>query len=80
MNYENFFKDIFEAMPDYSKIVSLIFLFQNDKELLRKVGFSERDNNRSKLEFKNILIEEHEEFSGYVKKLEESIVERFLNK
>ena len=51
MNYENCFKDLFESIPDYRKIVLLMFLIQNDKNLLREVGFSERDINRLKLEF-----------------------------
>ena len=42
MNYENSFKDIFESIPDYRKIVLLIFLIQNDKKFLKEIGFSER--------------------------------------
>ena len=49
MNYENYFKDMFESIPDYRKIVLLIFLIQNDKELLFEIGFNERDINRLNL-------------------------------
>ena len=80
MKYENFFKDSFESIPHYKKIVFFLFLFQNDKDFLREVGFSESDFNRLNLEFKNILMEEHEEYLEYVKDLEDSFVERFLNK
>ena len=76
----NYFTDMFESIPDYRKIVIIIFLFQSSKEFLREVGFSERDINHLNLEFKNILIQNHEEYLDYVKNLEESIVERFLNK
>ena len=38
--------DLFESIPDYRKIVSLIFLFQNDKDLIREIGFSKRDMNQ----------------------------------
>ena len=31
MNYENYFRDMFESITDYRKIVLLIFLIQNDK-------------------------------------------------
>ena len=31
MNYENYFKDMFESITYYRKIVLLIFLIQNDK-------------------------------------------------
>ena len=79
MDYVNYFKDLFESVPDYRKNVLLINLFQNDKDLLREVGFNERDINRLKLEFKNILIEEHEEYLDYIKNEEESIIEKILN-
>ena len=63
----NYFKDMFESIRDYRKIVLLIFLIQNDKNLLHEVGFSERDINRLNLEFKNILIEQNEEYLDYIK-------------
>ena len=80
MNYENYFKDIFESIPDYRKFVFLIFIFQIDKKLLREIGFSEHDISCSNLEFKNILIEQHEEYLNCVKNEEESIIESFLIK
>ena len=51
MNNSNYFKDIFESITDYRKIVKLLFLIQNDKYLLREVGFSERDINRLNKKF-----------------------------
>ena len=33
MNIENFFRDIFESIPDYRKIVLLKCSIQNDKNL-----------------------------------------------
>ena len=41
MKYEFHFKDISESIPDYRKIVLSIILFENDKHLLKEVGFSE---------------------------------------
>ena len=79
MNNSNHFKDIFESIPDYRKIVLLIFLIQNDKNLLNEIGFSKADINRLNLEFKNILIEELEDYLSYIKNEEESILEKFLN-
>ena len=49
MNYENYFKDLFESIHDYKKILLLRFLIQNDKNLLHEVGFSQRDINRLNL-------------------------------
>ena len=69
-----------ESIPDYRKIVLLIYLIQNDKNLLKEIGFSKKDINYLNFQFKNILIEEHENFLDYIKDQEESILERFLNK
>ena len=80
MNYENYFKDIFESIADYRKIILLIFLIQNDKNLLKEIGFSEYDIIRFKLQCKNVLIEEHKNYLDYVKDQEESILEKILNK
>ena len=80
MNNTNYFKGLFESIPDYRKIVFLLFLIKNDKDLLREVGFSEREINRLNLEFKNFLIDQHEKYLDYIKNEEESIIERFLNK
>ena len=80
MNNANYFKDIFESIHDYRKIVLLIFLIQNDKNLLKEIGFSKNDINLLNLEFKNILLEEFEDYLSYIKNDEESIIERILNK
>ena len=61
-------------------MVILIVLFQNNKNLLLGVGFSEHDINRLNLEFENILIQQFEEYLDFVKNGEESIIEMFLNK
>ena len=39
MNNSKYFRDIFESITDYRKIVLLIFLIQNDKNLLKEIGF-----------------------------------------
>ena len=80
MYYENYFKDLFESIHEYKKIVLLIFLIQNDKNLLHEVGFSQRDINRLSIEFENILLEEFEEYLSYIKNQEKSIIEKILNK
>ena len=82
MNHDNsnFFKNILESITDYRKIVLIIFLIQNDENLLKEIGFSKNDNNQLDLEFKKILLEEFETFLDYIKDQEESILEKFLNK
>ena len=79
MNYENYFQDLFQYIPNYRKIVLLIFLIQTDKNLLQEIGFSENDINRLNLEFKNKLIEQFDEYLDYIKNEEESLLEKFLD-
>ena len=79
MNNSNYFKDIYKSIPDYRKIVVIIFLIQNDKSLLIEIGFSKADINSLNLVFKNILLEEYEVYLDYMKNQEESVIERFLN-
>ena len=50
----NCFKDIFESIHDYKKIVLLILLIQNDKNLIKEIGLSKNDINLLNLEFKKI--------------------------
>ena len=71
-----YFKDLFDSISEYRKIVLLMFLIENDKDLLLEIGFTERDNNPLRLEFKNFLIEEHVNYLDYVKNEEESIFEK----
>ena len=78
MNNADYFKDIFESIHDYRKTVLLIFLIQNDINLLKEIGFSKNDINLLNLEFKNILLEEFEDYLDYIKDQEESILEKFL--
>ena len=80
MNYENYSKDIFKSIHDYKKIVLLIFLIQNDKNLLKVIGFSKDDINQLSIELKNVLLEEFEDYLSYIKNEEESILEKILNK
>ena len=62
MDNINYLKDKFESIIDYKKIVLLIFLIQNDINLLNEIRFSKNDINQLNLEFKNILIEQNEDF------------------
>ena len=78
--YMKYFKDLFQSVPDYRKIVLIIFLIQNDKNLLKETGFSKSDINLLNLEFKNILLEQHEEYLDFVENQDESILEKFLYK
>ena len=80
MDNVNYFKDFFESIHDYKRIVLLIFLIQNDKNLLKEIGFSKNDINLLNNEFKKFLLEEFEEYLSYIKNKEESLLEKFSNK
>ena len=80
MNFASYFRDLFESIEDYRKIVLLLFAIQNGKNLLYGIGFSERDVNHLKLKLEKISIEQHEEYLDYIKNEEESTIEKILNK
>ena len=80
MNNSNYFKEIFKSIPDFRKLVLLIFLIQNDENLLKEIGFSKNYINNLNSEFKNILLEEYENYLYFIKNEEESIKEKILNK
>ena len=67
MNNTNYFKDLFESICEYRKIVLIIFLIQNDDNSLKEIGFSKNDINRLNLECKNILLDQFEEYLSYKK-------------
>ena len=46
INKSNYFKVLFESIPDYRKIVLLMFLIKNDNDLLTECGFLKDDINR----------------------------------
>ena len=66
MDYVNYFKDLFESVPDFRKKVLLMLLIKNDEHLLKECGFLKSDINRLNLEFKNILMEQNEEYLEYI--------------
>ena len=67
MKYGNYFKDMIESIPDYSKIVLLIFLIKNHVDILEDCGFLKSDNNCLSLEFKKKLLEQNVENLEYIK-------------
>ena len=44
---------MFESIPDYKKIVLIMFLNKNDFDLLNEFGYVKIDNIRLCIEFKN---------------------------
>ena len=80
MNNTNYFKDLFESIPDYKKIVLLMFIIKNDVNFLYECEYLKTDIKFLYKEFKNILLELNEDYLDNIKNQEESILEKFLNK
>ena len=80
MDNVNYFKDLFESIPDYKTIVLLMFLIKNDVNFLYEFGFLKGDINLLYKEFKNILLDLNQDYLDYIENEEESINEKVLNK
>ena len=80
MNKINFFTDLFESIPDYKKIVFVIFLIKNVVNFFYECGFLKGDINFLYKEFKNSLLELNEDYLDHIKNQEESTLEKFLNR
>ena len=74
-----YFRDLFESVPDYWKIVILRFLLENDVDILNECGFLKKYINCLCSEFKNILMERYQHYLKYNKNEEESIIKQTLN-
>ena len=48
----NYFEDTFRSVPDHRKIVLILFLTENDVEVLHEYGFLKNENVRLCLDFK----------------------------
>ena len=80
MDNVNYSKDLFESIPDYKKIVLLMFFFKIDVSFLYECGFLKGVNKFLYKEFKNILLELNEDYLDHIKNQKESITEKILNK
>ena len=80
MNNVNYFEDLFESIPDYKKIVLLMFLIKNDVNFLYECGFLKGDINFLSKKLKIYLLELNEDYLDHIKNQEESVLEKFLNK
>ena len=59
-------------------IVLLLFLIKNETNLLTECGFLKDDINRLCSEFKNILIEQNEEYLEYIENEKEFLIDKFF--
>ena len=80
MDHVYCFKNSFESIPDQRKIVIIRFLIKNDVDILSECADIKGDINRLCLEFKNVLLEQNEEYLDYIKNEEEISIEKTLNR
>ena len=62
MDNINCLKVLFESIPNYSKIVLLMFLIKNDDNFLTECGYLKNDFDSLNKELKNILLEQNDEY------------------
>ena len=79
MDHVNYFKNLFESIPDYRKVVLLVFSIKNDSDSLNECGFLKNDKNILNQEFRNNLMEQKDEYLDHIKNEEESKIEIILN-
>ena len=80
MDNINYFKYLFESIPDYKTIVLVMFLIKIDGNFSYECGFLKGDIHYLYKQFKNILLELNEDYLDHIKNQEESIFEKFLNR
>ena len=76
MNNVNYSKDLFESIPDYKKIVLLMFLIKNDVNFLYECGFSKGDINFLYKEFKSMLLELNEDYLDHILKIKKNLLSK----
>ena len=73
-----YFKDLLESIPDYKKMVLLMFLIKNDVNFLYECEFLKCDITFLYKEYKSILLELNEDYLDHVKNQVEAIIEKIL--
>ena len=74
-----YFKDMFESIPNYRKIILLCFIIKRDDVLLREFGLSDDFIKKLYDDCKQIMISDMDQYFSHIKNLEESIIEKILN-
>ena len=76
----NYFKDMFESIPNYRKIILLCFIIKRDDVILREFGLSDDFIEKLYNGCKQIMISDMDQYFSHIKNLEESIIEKILIK
>ena len=80
MDCEIYFKDLFESVSEYRKLLLMIFLIKIDTDFLTECRLLKNGIIRFRSKFLNLIIEQYEEHLNYIENQEESTIEKILNK
>ena len=80
MDYAMVFKNMFESIPEFRKIVLLLFLVKIDVGLITECGFLKTDFICLCEKFNLTSLEQNKDYLGYKKSEKESFVEKILDK
>ena len=70
----NYFKDMFESIHDYKKIILLCFINKRDDTMLKEFGLSDDFIEKLYNDCKQIMESDMDEYFSHIKNLEESIL------
>ena len=79
MDHVKSFKDFFEYIPGYRKIVLLMFSFKNDVDLLQECRFLKNDIGSLNEEIESNSMEQNEVYLNYTKNEEKFNIEKIFN-
>ena len=68
MCHVNFFKGLFESVPDYRKIVLIMFLIKNDFDISHESGYLEKAVKQLCLVFPKKMMKQRGDCSDFKKK------------
>ena len=76
----NYFKDMLNSISNYRKIILLCFIIKRDDKILKEFGLSDQFIEKLYNDCKQITENDFDQNFTHIKNLEESIIERILNK
>ena len=76
MDNMSYFKAVLHSMPNYRKIVIIMFLIENDVDFLHECGYLKNDFYRLCMEFEETLFDQNWDYLECVKHQEEAFNER----
>ena len=80
MDQVKYFKGLFKSIPNYKKIILLMFSIKDDVDFLKECQFLKNDFNCLFMGLQKVLNEQNADDIDYPKKEEEVFIEKIPNK